>query len=140
MRTYIFSVEGLPPKKDGALSMWGKPLEANRLVALRLAALETMKGAPPLSNNINLSLKLYIPINNRGVGDLDTFVTGICDGLMATHYGGKLDPIWDKPEIVDIHPKKTIAVEDDSEIIKIQAEKIVGKYNHFWYEIHLEGE
>ena len=84
MRTYQFEAKGLPPKKDGAKSLWGKPLEAKRLAALRQAALQALEGHPPLQSDIKLTLKLHIPINNRSIGDLDTFVTGVCDGLMGT--------------------------------------------------------
>ena len=143
MITYKFEVKGLPPKKDGAQSMWGKPLEAKRLVALRQAALQTLKGQPPLETNIKLTLKIHIPINNRSIGDLDTFVTGVCDGLMENPYGGKLDSIWDNrdnKELVGIHPSKTIAIVDDSQVVSIQAEKVVGGTEQPWYEVVLEGE
>ena len=46
---YQFEVKGLPPKKDGANSMWSKKLESERLVALRQAALKAFSGQPPES-------------------------------------------------------------------------------------------
>jgi len=104
MVKYQFQVKGLPPKKDGAQSMWGKPSEAKRLVALRQAAFQALKEQLPLQSNIKLTLNIHLPVNNRSIGDLDTFVTGLCDGLMATPYGGKLDPIWDNKELKNIHP------------------------------------
>lgn len=140
MSSYSFSVKGLPPKKDGAQSMWGKPLEAKRLVALRKSALESLKGDPPLASNIKLTLKIHLPANNRMIGDLDNFIIGICDGLMATPYGGKLDPIWEDPDLVCIHPSKPIAVMDDCEMVSIQAEKIIDNNDQPWYEICLGGE
>jgi len=140
MRTYRFEVKGLPPKKDGAQSMWGKRLEAERLVALRQAALQALKERSPLKNNIRLALKIHLPANDRSIGDLDTFVTGVCDGLMATPYGGKLDPIWDNKELENIHPTNTIAIDDDSQVVSIQAEKIIDGSSKQWYEVVLEGE
>jgi len=140
MRLIKFHVDGLPPKKNGANSMWGKRLEAKRLVALRQSALQALKGQPALQSNIKLILKIHIPVNNRSIGDLDTFVTGVCDGLMATRYGGKLDPIWDNEELENIHPIKTVAIVDDSQILRIQAEKVIGDTEQPWYETVLEGE
>jgi hypothetical protein len=154
MRTYKFKVEGLPPKKDGAQSMWGKPLEARRLMILRHAAFKAFKGQPPLKTNIKLTLKIHIPVNNKSIGDLDTFVTGVCDGLMAAPRKGILDPIWDLDrtwengellgvdggDAVSIHPSKTIAIVDDSEVVSIQAKKIIGDTDQQWYEVVLEGE
>ena len=140
MAKYQFQVKGLPPKKDGAQSMWGKPSEAKRLVALRQAAFQALKEQLPLQSNIKLTLNIHLPVNNRSIGDLDTFVTGLCDGLMATPYGGKLDPIWDNKELKNIHPTNTIAIHDDSQVVSIQAEKIAGGGSQQWYEVVLEGE
>ena len=140
MRTYRFEVKGLPPKKDGAQSMWGKRLESERLVALRQAALQALKEQPPLESNIKLTLKIHLHVNDRAIGDLDTFVTGVCDGLMATPYVGKLDSIWDNKELENIHPTNTIAINDDSQVVSIQAEKIIGGSSQQWYEVVLEGE
>ena len=138
---YQFSVSALPPKKDGANSMWGKPLEAKRLAALRQAALQALDGQPSLQNNIKLSLMLHLPVNNRLIGDLDTFVTGICDGLMKRDPRSKLhEETWSNPEYRAINPDKVIAIEDDSQVISIQAEKIIGNTYHQWYEVILEGE
>lgn len=136
-----FVVQGLPPKKDGAQSMWGKPLEARRLATLRLATLQAFKGHSPLKSNIKLTLKIHIgPVNDRTIGDLDTFITGVCDGLMAAYPGGKLDSLWDDPKLEHIHPSKTIAIVDDSQVVSIQAEKVIGSTNQPWYEVVLEGE
>ena len=134
-----FQVNGLPPKKDGAQSMWGKSLEAKRLVALRQADLQALKGHPPLISNIKLTLKIHLPVNDRSIGDLDTFITGVCDGLMGTSYEGKLDSIWDNKGLESICPTKPIAIEDDSQVISIQAEKIIGESDQQWYEVVLEG-
>ncbi len=136
-----FIVECLPPKKDGANSMWGKKLESERLVALRQATLQALKGQPPLQRNIKLILKIHIPVNNRSIGDLDTFVTGVCDGLMKRDPRSKLhEETWSNPEYRDVHPDKVIAIVDDSQVISIQAEKIIGGTEQRWYEVILEAE
>jgi len=136
-----FIVECLPPKKDGANSMWGKKLESERLVNLRQAALQALNGQPPLQINIKLSLKLHLPVNNRSIGDLDTFVTGICDGLMKRDPRSKLyEETWSNPDYGDVYPDKVIAIVDDSQVVSIQAEKIIGDTEQQWYEVILEGE
>ena len=136
---YQFEVKGLPPKKDGANSMWGKKLESERLVALRQAALKSFNGQPPLQSNIKLILQIHIPVNNRSIGDLDTFVSGVCDGLMKRDPKSEPHPgIWNNPEYQDVHPDRSIAIVDDSQVISIQAEKVKGDVQ--WYEVMLEGE
>jgi len=116
-----FRVEGLPPKKDGANSMWGKRLESERLVKLRKAALVEMDGRPPLKSDIRLTIAVQVGAkNDRSVGDLDTFITGVCDGLMKRAPGSKLfGDIWGKPENSRVHPDIPIAIEDDSEVMSI---------------------
>lgn len=139
---FQFKIKGdLPPKKDGAQSMWGKPLEARRLEKLRRAAQQAIQGNAPLQRNIRLSLEVHVgAVKDRSTGDLDNFVTGVCDGLMAAAPGAKLDIRWSSPELSDIHPSKPLAIVDDCQVVSIQAEKIVGDSDQPWYEIILEGE
>lgn len=130
-----------PPKKDGAQSMWGKPTEARRLERLRLAAKEAIQNNQPLRQNIKLSLKIHLGIiNDQFAGDLDNYITGICDGLMAANPMSKLVERWSNPDLTDIHPSKTIAIVDDSQVVCIHAEKIIGEVQQSWYEIILEGD
>lgn len=141
MRSISFKVEDeLPPKKDGANSMWGKSSEAPRLVALRKKALVALAGQPPFAQNIQLTLLVHVgPINDKTSGDLDNFITGVCDGLMAAHPKAKLDPFFSRSENRKIHPLKTIAILEDSQVTKITAEKLSGDVGH-WYEIEIHGE
>ena len=142
MITIRFHVDGLPPKKDGANSMWGKPLEAERLVSLRKAALEAMGGRPSLKSNISLAVSVHVGAkNDRSVGDLDTFITGVCDGLMAMARGCKLCPdIWERSENRDIYPERAVAMVDDCQVVSIQADKIIGGASLPWYEVALTGD
>ena len=139
---YQFKVYGdFPPKKDGANSMWGKSTESRRLVKLRQAAKAVFQEKTPLKRNIRLSLEVHVgPVNNKQTGDLDNFVTGVCDGLMAADARSKLDTRWSNAELSEIHPIKPLAVDDDCQIISIKAEKIVGDSDTPWYEVTLEGE
>ena len=137
MRTYRFRVEGLPPKKDGAYSMWNKPSEVERLRRLRSAAAQSFGGDPPLSRNIKLTLRAHIgPVNTRSIGDLDNFLTGICDGLQSAHVGTPFRLEFEEA----IHPSLQIGIADDVEVLRIDAEKIVAPAESLHYEITLEGE
>ena len=136
MRSYSFKIQGLPPKKDGANSMWGKDLEADRLISLRLAAIEAFKDSPPLRQNIELEIMVHIPQNSRAVGDLDNFVTGVCDGLMACDPKSKLSS---KFTDLRIHPCKTIGIVDDSEVTSIVARKIIGDCSESHYMVNISG-
>ena len=134
----------LPPKKGGELSMWGKPLEAKRLLALRRKALEALTS--PFTGPVRLTLSIHVgdraPVfahaGKNGFGDLDTFVSGVCDGLMAAHRSAKIDPLFLKAENADIHPRKVIAIRDDQQVMEIDAKKRIGPGNHCWYEVGLE--
>lgn len=135
-----FSVQGtLPPKKDGSSSMWGKASEVERVLALRRAAFSALDGRPPLRSKIKLSLCVHLPRNGRDVGDLDNFITGICDGLMAADIKSKVG-WWDNLAGDPIHPTRVVAIVDDFEVVGIQAEKVIGQATEPWYEVTLEGE
>ncbi len=140
MRNRIeFRVEQqLPPKKDGANSMWATSAEVPRLIALRQAAVAAMAGRPPFRANVSLELEVHIVPGQR-VGDLDNFVTGVCDGLMAAHTRIKQDPRWEVPECAKVHPSKCAAIEDDDAVISIMARKVVGG-SAPCYRVSLEGE
>jgi len=139
---YKFSVSGFPPKKDGAQSMWGKPVEAKRLVALRTAAQNAIKENPPFRSKIKLNLTVHVGMKyDKTTGDLDNFITGVCDGLMKRDPRSKLhEETWNNLEFRDVHPDTVIAIMDDSQVVNIQAEKIIGDTDQPWYEVILEGE
>lgn len=135
-----FRVSGLPPKKDGATSMWNKKAEVPRLIKLRREALRSMKDDSLLHRNIRLHLRIHVARAEKNpVGDLDNFVTGVCDGLMKADGSAKLDQEWAATER-GIHPSKPIAIVDDSALNFIQAEKTVGDTEESWYRVSLEGE
>jgi hypothetical protein len=136
-----FCVEGhLPPKKDGANSMWAKSAEVPRLIALRKAAITAMAGRRPFRANISLELEVHCPVvPGQRIGDLDNFVTGVCDGLMAAHPRTNLASQWDASEYAPIYPLKCIAIDDDDAVVSIVARKVVvGSVS--WYRVLLEGE
>ncbi len=141
MPEVTFEILGLPPKKDGANSMWSNYIEIPRLIALRYEAHKAMGHTKPFVKNIQLHVQLYLTKNDHTVGDLDTFVAGICDGLMAAHGGAnQLHEKW-KKEIDAIQPDKTIAIEDDSQVMSIQAFKqILPAGGKDRYSVTISGE
>jgi len=136
-----FQVQDIPPKKDGANSMWGKETEIPRLISLRRAALEAMAGLDPFERNIHLKFTFHCPSNKIfRVGDLDNFITGVCDGLQAAdpRAGGKTK--WAKEAPPEIQPNECIAIKDDCYVVQILAEKVGDDSARDWYEIEIEGE
>ena len=145
MGTIRFEVHGeLPPKKyaKNGNSMWGDETEARRLIALRQKALKKFGSRGPLAGKIRLALCVYVrraPNQNRG--DLDNFISGVCDGLMGLgkhpHPEQKLAPIFCEKENEAVHPSKSIAYKDDSQVMEICAKKLVHDGDD-GYEVELE--
>ncbi len=48
--------------------------------------------------------------------------------------------LFGNAENAAIHPLKTIAIDDDSQIIEIHAEKLTGETEDQWYEVEIRGE
>lgn len=141
-RQIEFRVDGdVPPKKDGANSMWTKPPEISRLILLREAALEAMHSAGPFRKNISIKLEIYCPAERLArVGPLDNFIAGVCDGLMAAGPRIKPDTRWMADELASINPDLAIAIEDDSGVCSIMAMKETSHDGSMWYRVILEGE
>ena len=130
-----FGVEGVPPKKDGANSMWRKPADLPRLKAFRIAACRAMDGRTPPDDPVSLTVRVYAPV---GAGDLDNFATGICDALMAVHPRVPVDPmLWvELPEAAK--PNRAIAFRDDSVVSRILIERLPAPAEGSRYEVELE--
>jgi hypothetical protein len=140
MRHYVVQrIEGLPPKKDGAKSMWNKNVELPRLIELRQAVLGAFKGDPPLTKNISLTVRVHVgPVNSRAIGDLDNFITGICDGLQAAGTQTPISNRWCEPDCEPVHPRTAIGILDDAEIMNVDARKIVANESP-WYSLEIAG-
>ena len=137
-----FRVEGeLPPKKSG----WGNPTDAGRLIALRREALGAVTSSP-FSGPVRLSLSIHVgdqalvvtKVGEKGFGDLDNFVSGVCDGLMAADPNAGIHELFDRPENADVDPTKKIAFRDDQQVMEIHARKRITPGDHCWYEVGLE--
>ena len=141
----------LPPKKHGEESMWGHSTEVPRLIALRKAARRGFGQQEPFAREIRVRLTLCVYVGSgheeksgkQGSGDLDNFITGVCDGLMAAHENLLTAKSWHEDfDTADpaIHPRVSIAYEDDSQIREICAKKVVDPTlgDSCWYKVKLE--
>lgn len=129
----------IPPKKDGASSMWRKPSSIPLLRALRSAACQEMAGRPPYDEPVKLSLRICLPENDktslyarRKYGDLDNFITGICDALQAS---AGFDPIAWEDLAESARPDCAIAFTDDSWVTSIEASLLDDDGSAPWYEV-----
>lgn len=137
-----FVVTGdLPPKKDGANSMWYKETEARRLIALRKAAYKAFGNNPPFDKSVILTLEIQMPGTvDENIGDLDNFVTGVCDGLMVAHPRSKFHQAWQDETLSIIHPLQWFGLKDDRYIVGIHANKKFGDPTAPWYRVVLESD
>lgn len=119
-----FTVKGSrPPRKRDAKSLWAHPKEAPLVLKLRRAALEagTKLGTSCITSTMKLELNLYTP-DIEGVGDLDSYISGICDGLQAADQNvEKFDAAFQEAE--DINPRMSILINNDKNIVHILATK-----------------
>jgi hypothetical protein len=123
-----FSIMGLPPKKDGANSMWNKENEVPKIIALRQGALQAIRGIgteEAIRDFIKLELVLNIPRHQmkQNIGDLDNFITGICDGLQSANSMAKIHSMFSAKGLEDISPNHSF-IENDLQVVEILAKKI----------------
>ena len=141
-----FIVEGKPPRKRDNQSIWKHPTESLRVALLREKASEACKNVGleghfnyhPVKLEImifasNITARDYIQKNNddpdKYVGDLDSFITGICDSLKPINLQVKPGEVFQGRE--DIDPVKPIILKDDSQIVSIVAKKIQSNDSHY---------
>ena len=132
-----FIVEGRPPRKSGAKSCWASD-EANYVLNLRLKALEAKKEAGLgefISSPVRLELKIYSPnITDRSnaqtyIGDMDTFVAGVCESLQPADSKVIPNIIFHGKD--EVHPHKPLILKDDSQVVEVLANKISDSYEHY---------
>ena len=140
MRRIEFEVAGeLPPKKDGAKSMWNDGTQEPRLVELRRKAraeFAKKEDRRPFTRNIQLTLHLKVgegflrerSQDPNNFGDLDNLVGGVCDGLQRP------------PSEDERFFPSFCAIENDSEVVKIVATKRLESGYHCRYTIALKIE
>jgi len=140
-----FTVMGRPPKKHGEKSMWARNDEAPRVASLREKALEarTKLGINDCFHSlVFLGLKIFVPKSQlESVGDLDNFITGVCDSLQAADSKVflYLHKIFHEPGREGIDPKKALVIENDSKGVSILAKKIgLDENEEVYYDVVVE--
>jgi len=131
-----FKVQGKPPKKDGASSMWGKKSEALNIVNLRNAAIKARErqNTELFKGRIGIDLTIYANEKEiESMGDLDNFVTGICDALQAADPRANMQDVIQNECIVN--PYQPILFYTDSKVFEINAKKIPIKEIDGYYEV-----
>jgi hypothetical protein len=98
-----------------------KGSELARLKVLRLAAVKSMRGLAPIESPLLMTIRVF---TDPPKGDLDNFITGIFDGLMAAHPNTPIDPAaWvDIPE--PAMPHRPLCFKDDNLISHIFAVRL----------------
>ena len=125
-----FAVKGRPPKKHGEKSMWARGDEAPFVVSLREKALEARLKAgldDCFHSLLALELTVFVPRSRlESVGDLDSFITGICDGLQAADpkVFPYLHKIFQEPGLEEIDPRYALLIDNDAKIVSITARKV----------------
>jgi Holliday junction resolvase RusA-like endonuclease len=143
-RKYRFKVDDIPPKNVKPKSMWNDSTEVPHLIEFRKKAYDVLNESLPLSEDIALSIKIYLPRNYNKPGDLDNFIKGICDGLSTIksvdNPNYEIHPDFKKVNHKNIHPETFAMIEDDEKIVKITAAKAVEDIEEPFYEITVEGK
>ena len=139
-----FTVNGYPPKKRQDVSMWALDQEVKRVIALRRAALEAKERAglkDCFRGYVALELTIFIPaMEGASVGDLDNFVSGVCDGLQKADSNVKEVHRWfEEPGLEGIAPREALLFADDKQVVSIRAEKqTVGGERQAYYVVIVE--
>lgn len=125
-----FTVRGRPPKKHGEKSMWARDDEAPLVFLLREKALEARSkvGLEDCFHSfVALELVIYASRPRlESVGDLDNFITGVCDSLQAAD--SKVIPylhkIFQKTKREGIDPRRPLLFDNDAKVVSIIACKV----------------
>lgn len=94
----------------------------------------------PFEGPVRLDLEVHVgPVNDRHIGDLDNFVSGVCDCLQTAKNNPRLAPDWDAPGLQHIHPGRPVALVDDIQVVEIRARKVVRPDPRApWYRVKLQ--
>lgn len=141
-----FIVKGRPPKKHGEKSMWARDDESPFVVSLRDKALEARSKAgldDSFHSLVALELTVFAPISKlESVGDLDSFITGICDGLQAADPKvlPYLHEVFQEHGREGINPRFSILIDNDAKVVSITAKKVplLDENQELYYKVIVE--
>jgi len=140
-----FTVKGRPPRKHGEKSMWARDDEAPFILALREEALAARNKAGLdrcFCSLVAIELTLFVPRSRlQSVGDLDSFITGICDGLQAADSKvlTYLHRIFQEPGREAIYPAHALLTDYDAQVASLLAGKVALDENQeMYYKVAVE--
>lgn len=134
-RTISVTVQGIPPKKDSSMSLWGKPAEIARLKALRAAVHAALGGGPLFNGEVRLQLICFAKHRSGG---LDAFLAGIATGLGARHPRTYIAEAAWADVAAELHPDRPVAFADDLLVARIEAERRAPPDSGEYYTLTLE--
>jgi hypothetical protein len=128
-----FSISGRPPKKHGEKSMFSRSDEVEYVAKIREEALKA-RSKFGIDNCFSSWVRLELLVFARDVeniGDLDTFVSGVCDALQAADLKvlPHLHPIFERNKSID--PRIPILLEDDKKVVSIVAQKMQATKDYY---------
>lgn len=125
-------VQGRPPRKSAAQSLWNDDPESERVFALRHAIKAVMgdgDGAYPTDQPVKVTIEVHGPniINRQDshtyIGDLDNFATGVCESIQKADVNVKeTSRVFNADEA--IKPSVPLVVHDDAQVVEIAAKKV----------------
>ena len=139
-----FKVQGRPPKKDGAQSLWSEKSPHAKLVFdLREKAFEAKQKSNftgSFSGLIKIKISIFAPFltindNHQHVGDLDNLVAGIFESIQPASNNETLIPNKIFDQNPDVAPHIPLLINDDSQIVSLSAEKIKSDTEYYTVEI-----
>jgi len=117
--------------------MWGKKSEAQNIVNLRKAAITARNelNITPFTGRVCIELTIYAENGViESMGDLDNFITGICDGLQAADPRAKMQDLILK----ECTPSQPVLFYSDAKVFNIQARKIQIENQDTYYMVKVK--
>ncbi len=140
-----FTVMGTPPKKHGEKSMWARGDEAPRVASLRRKAFDARSQARldgPFQSLVTLELEVFVPKSElESIGDLDNFITGVCDSLQAADPKvlPYLHKVFQEEVAKEATPEHPLLIQNDAKVVSITARKVVLEENQkVYYKVAIE--
>ena len=138
-------VTGIPPKKRTDISLWANETEVPRVIALRRNSRIAFADRKPFACGVRLRICLFLTPNDfisDQIGDLDNFVSGVCDALQAANTREEhLHGSFNLRENQDVDPMRPIAITNDRAVVSIVADKFLArKAQESYYTVVIDGD
>ena len=121
--------------------MWGLDVEAPRIIGLRRATNQALLENGPFKFDIRLRIGLFLSeqdFNDINIGDLDNFISGICDALQAAPPNANIHESFADPRNHDVKPSLQVGIVNDRFVLSIVADRYrVQNKSH--YTVVLDG-